>query len=84
MYYIYIYLEPQWAYILEGQTPQNKAFSKQNKCHVGSRYTYKHTCQWLTKEVMEIISDRWFFAAFINFTPKTVRCSEGFGALVLS
>ena len=26
--------------ILEGQYPQNKAFSNQNRCHLGSRYTY--------------------------------------------
>ena len=37
MYGIFAYLEPQWP-ILEGQPPQNKAFSNQNKGHLGSMY----------------------------------------------
>ncbi len=28
--------------IFEGQPPQNKAFSNQNKGHLGSRYMYKN------------------------------------------
>ena len=29
--------------IFDGQPPQNKAFSNQNKGHLGSRYIYIHT-----------------------------------------
>ena len=38
--YIYIYLEPQLTSIFEGQPLQNKAFSNQNRGHLGSRYIF--------------------------------------------
>ena len=37
---LYIYLEPKWPLFFEGQPSQNKAFSNQNKGHLGSRYIY--------------------------------------------
>ena len=41
--YIYLHLEPNWPPFLKGQPSKNKAFSNQNKGHLGSRYTYKRS-----------------------------------------
>ena len=39
--YIYIYVSrTQMTPIFEGRPPQNKAFSNQNRGHLGSRYIY--------------------------------------------
>ena len=39
MYGIFIYLpRAPMTFIFEGQPPQNKAFSNQDKGHLGSRY----------------------------------------------
>ena len=35
---IYIYLDPPVTSFLKVKPPQNKAFSNQNRCHLGSRY----------------------------------------------
>ena len=38
--YIHIYLAPQWPLFLKVKPLQNKAFSNQNKGHLGSRFIY--------------------------------------------
>ena len=64
---IYIYTwKPNDLYLFEVHPRQNKAFSNQNKCHLGSRYMYYVYKEICTRTLRDVKQGGWLFISGVG------------------